>query len=468
MNIYKKLISNSLIFAVGNLGSKLIVFLLVPLYTYYLTTSEFGLVDLMITATGLLIPAFSLSIFDSVLRFVMDKNYDKQAILINSFVVTFLGVAILIMLYPVLLILFPFDQYISYFYLLLIAQAISTILNQFIRANGKVKVFAASGIINALLLLILNVTFLVIFHKGITGYLLSLIFSYLGSSLFSFFVGKVFLEINLKKINFQLMKEMLQYSIPLIPNSLMWWIMSLSDRYVITFFLGLSANGLYALANKIPNILSIVSSIFFQAWQLSAIEESKSKEKSRFYTNVFNAFSITMLLSTSLILAHLKFIIELFVADNYYVAWKYVPFLLLGVVFSSFSGFLGTNYIAAKKTSGVFKTSVIGALINILANIILIPKIGINGAAVGTMLSFVAIWLLRIKDTKEFVTIKLNIIRLSLSLLFIFFQIGLLYNNLKFGYLFQILILVIIIIINYKDIKLLLIRVIEFRVKKTQ
>ena len=79
------------------------------------------------------------------------------------------------------------------------------------------------------------------------------------------------------------MKEMLVYCIPMIPNSIMWWITDASDKYMIAFFVGVSSNGIYALAKKIPSVLSMLHSVFFQAWQLSAVEESEAKDKSHYY-----------------------------------------------------------------------------------------------------------------------------------------------------------------------------------------
>lgn len=250
---------------------------------------------------------------------------------------------------------------------------------------------------------------------------------------------------------------MLLYSIPLIPNAIMWWAMSSLNRYMIVFFLELSANGIYAIASKIPSLLSIINSIFFQAWQMSAIEEANSKEKSKFYTNVFNVFSVFMLITTSIILVHLKLIMSIF-SDNYYDSWKYVPFLMLGVVFSSYSSFLGTNYIAAKKTTGVFKTSVVGAIINITLNFLLIPFIGLYGAAIGTMVSFMVIWILRIIDTRNFVTIKINLYKLILSFIIIFIQIGFMYLNFKYEYLILLSIFLLLIIVNYSEIKSIIAR----------
>ncbi len=466
MNSYKKLLNNSLVFGIGNLGTKLIIFILVPLYTYHLTTSEYGMVELLTTTISMLMPVITLSIVDSVLRFVMDRNYDKQAVLVNSFFVIIIGFILLLLAYPILNIVLPFDRYILYFYIIILVQSTNNNLNQFIRAKGFVKLFAVNGIITAFVLLICNILFLVFLDWGIAGYLISVVIANIVSIIFAFSAGNIWLDFKVKKINLTLMKEMLLYSIPLMPNAIMWWVMELSDRYIITYFLGLSANGLYAVASKIPGILNIVNSIFFQAWQMSAIEEAESKEKSIFFSNIFNVFSILMLVSTSLILAHLKFIIDFVLADNYFEAWKYVPLLLLGVVFSSYSGFLGTNYIAAKKTTGVFKTSVVGAIINIVCNILLVPRIGIYGAAFGTMLSFAVIWVLRIIDTKQFVSIKINVKKLLLTLIVISIQIGALYQNFKFEYLLQLSLFLLLVLVNYHEIRVLLKKLINVVLKK--
>ena len=466
MNKYKKLVSNSFVFAIGNLGTKFIGFFLLPLYTYYLTKNDFGIVDLLTTTLSLMIPIFTLSIFDSVLRFAMDKNYDKEAVLINSLVVSFLGFIFTLFIYPILIHVLPFGDLILYFYILLFFQSINSTLTQYVRALGDVTLFAISGIINAFITLICNLLFFSILHMGIDGFLLSLIFANIITCFFVIGRANLWRSFKINKLNIKLTKEMLLYSIPLIPNALMWWIMGFSDRYMITYFIGLSANGIYAVANKIPSILNMVNSIFFQAWQMSAIEEFESKDKSKFYSNVFNMFSVTMLVSTSILLVLLKLVLEIFVADNYFEAWKYVPFLLLGTVFSSFSGFLGTSYIAAKKTTGVFKTSVIGAIINIILNILLIPIIGLNGAPIATMISFAVIWLLRIKDTKAFVNIKINVKKLVLTLVSLIIQIRLLYLNLTLEYLWQIGLLIIIMLINFKVMKVIVEKMIGIISKK--
>lgn len=430
MSTYKKLIGNSFIFAIGNLGSKLISIILVPLYTYYLTTSEYGTVDLITTTTSLLLPIVSLSIFDAVLRFAMDKKQPTDVVFTNAIVVTGLGSLIAILTYPILSELNVFGGLLIFMYVILILQAFQTLSAQFVRAIGKVKVFALNGIVQTLIIGLMNIILLVYFNMGIAGYLLAMVASNLVSIIYLTIVGKTYKFINFKKINKTLSKKMLVYCVPLIPNALMWWVMNASSRYFILFFVGANANGLFAVANKIPSLLSILNQIFSQAWQLSAIEEFDSKDKSKFYSEVFNYFSMFMFLGTSAILVVIKVTMDFAVAPEFYTSWKYVPFLLLGVVFSSFSSFLGTNYVAAKKTGGVFRTSVIGGIVNVVSNLIFIPLIGTNGAGVSTMISFFVIWVIRVYDTKQFIDMKLNLKILFANISIIAIQIAIIYLNL--------------------------------------
>ncbi|WP_010632907.1 polysaccharide biosynthesis C-terminal domain-containing protein [Sporolactobacillus vineae] len=459
MNRYKKLAFNSAIFAVGNLGSKLITLFLVPLYTYYLTVRQFGTTDLITTTLSLLIPIFTLSISDGVLRFVMDKSYDRRMILNNAIMITIFGYSIAWIFYPLFKVVFPFRNYLIYFYVMLFTSSLNGSLMQFIRANGRVKTFASVGVVSSLVILISNFLFLIIFHMGVSGYLLSLIVSDIISIIILLSIGGAQKYLSVSKIDFFILKDMLAFSIPLIPNALMWWIMGVSDRYIITYILGVGANGLYAVANKIPNILSIVNTIFFQAWQMSAIEEVNSRTKSQFYSNIFNVLATMLLLGTSFILLLLKIILHFVVSPVFFSAWIYVPFLLLGVVFSSFSGFLGTNYVAAKNTVGVFRTSVYGAVVNIVLNFLLIPLIGTNGASISTMLSFLAIWLLRVVDTKSFVVIKIDLKRLLINFVIIGLQIFIIYLKLSMENTLQAALFLTMILVNQKEIKLLVSKV---------
>lgn len=424
MNNYKRLFSNSIIFAIGNLGSKLIIIFLVPFYTYFLSTQEYGIVDLLTTTINMLLPIVSLSIFEAVLRFTMDKDSNSRQVLTNGMVVTTLGVILSLLFYPLIS---KFVGNVVYLYLILSLQSYQSLLSQYTRAIGKVKVFAVNGILTAIVLSISNVFFIAFLGYGIQGYLLSMAFSSLVSIVYLSLKSKIFTNLEFSAINLDLMKKMIRYCLPLIPNSFMWWIINASNRYFVVYFLGLGINGLFSVSNKIPSVLAIFQMIFFQAWQLSAIDEFGSSNQEKFYSKVFNFFSSWMILVTSIILLFLKPIISFLLSADFYDSWQYVPFLLFGTLFSSYSSFFGINYVAAKKTSGVLISSILGSIVNIAICLTLIPVIGANGASVATMFSFFVIWIYRIVDTRKIIKIKIPYRKLFIELTLLFIQTIFLY-----------------------------------------
>ena len=455
MNPYKKLMKNSGIFAIGTLGSKLISILLVPFYTYVLSTQQYGTIDMITTSISLILPVITLSIFDATLRFTVKSGYDKVDILTSSIFILILGNSVLVLFYPVLIKISLLRNYIHLFYITIFAQSINSVLAQFCRGIGRVKEFSFNGVMNTFFNLSLNIVFLGFCKLGIEGYLFSIIISYIICNIYLVISTNIWKYICFENYNSKLLREMLTYSIPLIPNALLWWIMNASDRYIITLVLGVAANGIYAVAYKIPTVLNLVYSIFSQAWQLSAIEEGDSIEKNSFYTNVFSIFSFVMLCTSSFILIFIKFIVKFALSDNFMSSWKYVPFLLLAVVFTSFSSFLGSNYIAMKNTKGIFKTSMAGALVNIILNLILIPKIGLNGAAISTMISFLIVWIIRMYETREFVKIDIDNKRLMQTIGVIFAQVLVLYIDMSITMevFLEITLFSIMLIINNKTIR---------------
>lgn len=447
MDKYRKLVNNSLVFAIGNFGSKIVSIILVPLYTFYLSTAEFGTVDLVTTTTTMLLPIISLSIYQAVFRFAMDSKESNSEVLTNSILITLIGAIIALLLYPILSFFNISNKLLAYLYVILVIQAFQNLIAQYTRAIGKIKVFAFNGILQTVAMGISNIVFLVIFHYGLDGYLISIILSNIVSITYLAFNINIFRDINLKKVNKALIKSMLKFSIPLIPNSFMWWLINASNRYFIIYFKGVSVNGLFSVANKIPALLVLFTSIFSQAWQLSAIDEYDSEDNSNFYSKIYNIYFMLLIIGTSTILLILKFIVSKFLSPEYFESWRYVPILLLGVVFSSLSGFLGTNYVASKETKGAFRTSVIGAFIAILTNIILVPYLGAIGAGLSTMISFAAVWIIRIIDTKKFIIIEFETNKTVFSLLVILIQIVVMY--LKLEYVLELYIHIILILVLF-------------------
>ena len=299
-----------------------------------------------------------------------------------------------------------------------------------------------------------NIVLLKYLKMGINGYFLAMFIGYVVSVLILFFGGNIYRFFDIKAADRSLQKKMIAYSLPLIPNSIMWWMMNAADKYVILALIGSNANGIYAVAGKLPTIISTFTTIFMQAWQVSAISESDAKDKNNFYSNVFNALTIALCMIVSGILIILKPFLAVVINSTYTDAWKYVPFLLLSASFSSFSAFLGTNYTAMGKTGGALKTTLVGGLLNVVLNVVFIKMIGLNGAALATAVSFFVVWQMRVYNTKQFVKIDIDVKNILFSSILIALQIIAVYCfNSLISALIGIWVLMSIVVINRKKLK---------------
>ena len=131
------------------------------------------------------------------------------------------------------------------------------------------------------------------------GYVLSTICSDFLSTVFLFLVAKLWRYIHLGRVRYHLTRSMLRYAIPLIPTTIFWWITNVSDRYMVTAMISASANGLYAAAYKIPTVVTLISGIFIDAWQMSAVTENDLATRESFYSRVFGAYQSIVFLSAA-------------------------------------------------------------------------------------------------------------------------------------------------------------------------
>lgn len=428
MNKYKRLMGNSIIFAIGNLGSKLMQFIMIPLYSYTLTTSEYGKVDFLTTVISLILPILSVDIFDAVFRYALDKT-DNNKVTFNTSILFSLAITVISFIIAILLQLSIHTYPIMYAEYVLVASLFFSLISNYARAVNKIKEFAIAGIINSIAMGLLNFALLYFLNWKMDGYLLSMGSGMLFAVIYIMFACHFWNELDFRSYSWQKLKVMLKYSTPLVPNLLAWWLNSASDRMFILLFIGASANGIYAMASKIPNILSTLMTIFLQSWQISVVEEYDSEHGKRFITNVFQVFTTAVFVIAIGILTFLKPIFHLLVSPAYFIGWQVAPFLLLSIIYSNAASFLGTIYTATKKTVPIMYTTVIGAIVNIILSIVIIPFIGIYGAAIANIFSFALVSFFRFKDI-----IKANKISIKLGqfiLLHILFIIVLLANFLS-------------------------------------
>lgn len=424
MSREKVLLKNTVIIAIGQFLAKFATFLLLPLYTYNLSTSQYGYYDLIITIVSLLTPFVSFQISDGIYRKLLDAENIKDKTNVISTAFSILGSSILVFNIFFIFVNLLFDIKYGYYILLNIDFNIFLVVCfQIARGLRSNITYSTAGVINAILNATLSVYFITVLDWSIEGLLLSTSLSSLATVTFIFTKLKILTFIKRSAISSNLRRDMVKYSMPLIPNSISWWIMNMSDRLLITFFIGASANGIYSVSNKLPSILIILNSILYLSWQETAISEYKAKDRNVFYTKIFNKLMVFQLTLCILLISYTKFLLDILVSDTYSSSWVYTPFLYLGIVFNIFSSFYGTGFLSAEKTKDALTSSIYGALANILLNLLLIPIMGVQGAAVSTMIAFITMWVIRIYQTRPYFKIEINtkklLILLGLNCIFI-------------------------------------------------
>ena len=401
--------SNTLLISMGTFGSKILVFFMVRFYTGYLTPSDYSTADLITQTANVLFPIISLGITEGVFRFALDNERGRRSIFTAGFTVITAGGLLFLAIAPLLSLTKSFKGFVWLIVIYTMSSCYHALCAQFIRATGNTALFAVQGIINTSLVIGLNILFLAVMKIGVTGYVLSVVLADFLCTLFLLFKEKLWRQFTPHPC-LRAYGKMLRYSIPLIPTTVFWWITSVSDRYMVNGFIGSYANGIYTVSYKIPTVLTLVSSIFMQAWQFSAVTESHGdrEEHSEFFSYVWRSFQAVMFLAGSTIIAFAKPAIKILSAKEYYSAWQYVPVLSCAMIFTAFTSYMGTVYVVTKQSGMSFITALAGAVINIALNFVLIPSpLGVQGAAVATFISYFAVFIIRAVNVKKYLPFKM-------------------------------------------------------------
>ncbi|MCK1991633.1 oligosaccharide flippase family protein [Peribacillus muralis] len=454
---YKSLGKNSLIFTVGNISSAAISFLMLPLFTHLLSTEEYGLIDFINITITLLIPLISFNIVEAIIRFGLDSNYDNKRVFSTS-----IGVFVIVFLLSSIIAIginsiFTFKFDIKVIIGILFFVTLYRIIHEFSRAINKIKLYVFADVLYSIFFASFNIILIAYFHFGIEGYFISYISAHLLCTIILLFFGRIYKYFSISCIDIKYLKEFNRFCLPLIPNSVTWWATNVSDRYLITYFSGLSSLGIYSVANKFPQLLSNFYNIFAKAWQISSVQEFNKKDTDIFYSTVFNSLTRFIFLIIILINLFINTIVHFFIGNEYKEVIYFIPILLLGFSFYIFSNFLGTIYTASKTTNGALKTTLVSALVNLIANLIMIPIYGPIAAAISTLLSYFVLFFYRYIDTKKMIYISIDTKSFILSILLIFVQIYLINNidNIIYLLILNVLVLGIYTFENLKEISLI-------------
>ncbi|QOG04122.1 lipopolysaccharide biosynthesis protein [Flavobacterium sp. MDT1-60] len=412
MSKYKQLGKNTALVFIGNIGSKMIAFLMLPFYTKWLSVEDYGTSDNALIYVSLLIGIVTLSISESIFIFPKDQDFKVQKRFFTSGLV-YSGLLLIItgfVLYGVRGLLLKgnllksITDNMGYIYLLVVSLFFQTFLQQFSRSINSIKVYAISGVVLTLLTTILSL--ILIPEYKLDGFFIAQILSFLISAAYTLVHSKSYQYFSLKELNFEKYGEMAKYSIPLIPNAIMWWLVGSLNRPLMEEYLGMHAIGLFAVSNKFPSLINVLFSVFMVSWQISVIEEYKKENYKEFYNHIFKLVFAFLLLCVMMISVLSKTLTGLVADAKFIESWKYIPILSLSVLFSSISGFVGCNFSATRESRYYFYSSVWGAVIAVVFNLILIPIWGLYGAVTAIVFSHLIMALSRIIYSWKIVKIE--------------------------------------------------------------
>ena len=403
-NRYTKLKKDTFILTLGNFSAKCLQFLMLPVYTRVLSTSDYGIADLIITISNLLYPVFSINIAESVLRFMLDEKEDKRKIFYCACIYLLLCILLTLMMTIGLSHSETFGRYRFLLLLYLTSNTFYLTISAYVKGLDKTAKYAWASVISAVTCVGLSMVLLVMLHKGIYGYMMSFIISFLLSSIYLLWIcrAEILKSISLHNIlDLDLLMRMFYYALPMIPNSISWWISNSSDKFIIKMFYNTAAVGIYSAAYKIPAVVGVICNNFIAAWQLSSVEGFGTEQIQKFYNRIYKVFTLLIIILTGCIIEFSQLITRIFIGENYFEAWQYIPILMIGALFCNTSAFLGSVFTAGKATKYLFFSTSLGAIVNTCLNVALIPLIGIHGAAVATAISYMIIWGYRVYKSKR-------------------------------------------------------------------
>lgn len=403
-----KLVKNTFILAIGTFFPKLAAFITLPVLTACLTQEEYGNYDLVLTLVSLVLPAATLQIHSAAFRFLIDVKHDnhaKKEIISNIF--AFLiptSVVALVIMYFVLQNQTPLIRGIICLYFMF--DILVNANRQIIRGLSRNTDYAVSSFISAFGQVVLIFVLVKWFRKGLFGAIAGMAFAEVIASVYLLIKGKIYKYIDIAEVSLSKLKELLSYSWPMVPNSLSQWVMHASDRLIISYFMGVSANAVFAVAYKVPSILNFAQSTFNMAWQENASIVSKDEDAASYYSMMFDKLYNLVAGFMSVLIGMTPIIFWVLVRGDYDAAYIHIPILYIGIFFYVLSTFWGGILVAFKETKSVGTTTVISAVIHIVIVLSLIGAIGLYAATIATVVSYIVLCILRLKRVEKLIHIE--------------------------------------------------------------
>lgn len=410
MSRQQDLAKNTVILTFGKICTQFISFMLLPLYTALLQPEEFGTADLIASYVSLLVPLINWQIENGLFRYMIDcrNQYEKQKQLFTTVIVAnVLQSVIFVALYLIVsdMITLAYKEF-------LVADVVLNIflgtMLQLPRGLGDNKKYAIASLISSSTTVIFNVIFIAVLNMGVLGLFWATVVGKVITLAYLTGTLKAWRYVSVKTVNKGMFKELFRYSVPLVPNQLSWWAVTVSDRLVISHFLGVIANGIYTVAYKFPTMVTTFYNFFNMSWTESVSVHFHDEDRDEYIRNTIRSMFRLFSAICIGIIACIPFVFPILVNSQYASAYEHIPLLLLAMLFQVVTGLYSAIYVALKKSEELAKTSVYAAVINIVVNLALVKVIGLYAASVSTMVAYGVMALFRYFDIKKHINIALE------------------------------------------------------------
>lgn len=405
MNQKKELIKNTIIISIGKFSTKIVSFLLLPLYTAILLPAETGQVDLLNRISIFLIPLITLQMDEAMFRFLIDAKNDNDKTSVFSRTVLFSIGSVIIWSIIIFIVGTLLNyQYTLWLILYCFGSVVYTLASAFSRGEGKFKLYSFLAFMDSAFRIVLNVLFIAVIRMGLTGMFLAYIISSIVTGLIGLICLKAHKYIRFEK-DIRKLKEMIKYSLPLVPNSISWSLISLTDSLMITNFLGHDYNGIYSTSNNFPTIMNTCYGFFNTSWRESASKMVDKEDRNEFYSSVYLSLRRFLFGVSIMIICLLPFVFNILVNSKYSESYIYIPLMVISVYYSNLSSFSSGIFSAYKDTKILAPTTVFAAIVNILINFLLINKIGLFAPILGTFTAYFIINIYRNYYLKKYIVL---------------------------------------------------------------
>lgn len=399
----KTLLKNTGIIAIGNISTKMINFLLLPMYTALINTEDYGTIDLLSTYSTLLMAVVSLQLFQTAFRFVAveRENQNKARCVLST--IFFLSSIVAVGYVLIFVGLSPFIRLKQKWYLLfqVLANIFLLLVTNSIRGLGDNTTYAFSNFLSAAITLILNVLFLVVFKWNAMTMLIAYIIGPIIGGVTAFIHKKLWVYLSIKSISLEKAKLYLQYTAPLVPNELSWWVVHASDRTIVSAVLGTAANGLIAVASKFSSIYTTIFSVFNTAWTEQCVLHFNDEGGKQYLSDTIVTITKFFTSLTVGLISCMPFVFPVMVNSKYQEAYGLIPVYLLAVYFNVLIGLVSPIYLIHNETGKVAKSTFCAAVINIAVDVLMISFIGVYAAPISSVAAYLIISLWRLWDIEK-------------------------------------------------------------------